>query len=342
MANPNQIPLSSAEILAAARNPQLRRPPARARVNSTPTATNSTLNNVKPNFIAWAPPARLQRDDNQDLSDFSFQSNMVENPRQANADPLAFGSGLSCVQKFKAILAYLQKTRLSPADFMIYVLDTHSTDLDRYRVGLYKQGGKLAEMMDKIMGDERGAERLREWMQPHVVEATCAIVDQEMELAKECLTMPMNHVGPDFINAWSLESTTGQVAITKAPTLLRVLERAASSDRALARNKKKNSRQVISVLCLTESRVLTYVRHAMLLSHSLPKRVPTTALTFRPSLVFSSTPMDVRVRRLTHSISVGCVSRLTRSRISSSNSAHIVFIWRDVLLEVPMRSAGIM
>ena len=178
---------------------------------------------------------------------------MPESPRRANVDTLAFGSGLSRIQKFETILAYLQKTRLSPADFMIYVLDTQSTDLDRYCVGLYRQGGKLAEIMDTIMGDERGAERLREWMQPHAVEATCAIVDQEMELAKECLMVPMNHVGPEFINAWSLESTTGQVAITKAPVLLRVLERAASSDRALARNKKKNSRQVMSVLCLSST-----------------------------------------------------------------------------------------
>jgi len=135
-------------------------------------------------------------------------------------------------------------------DLLLYVLDLESPDLDRYCVGLYKQGGKLAELMDTIMGDGRGAERLQEWMRPHAVETTCAIVDREMELAKECLMVPMSHVGPDFINTWSLESTTGQVAITKAPVLLRLLERAASSDRALGRNKKKNSRQVISVHCL--------------------------------------------------------------------------------------------
>ena len=108
----------------------------------------------------------------------SLQSNAAENPRQANADPLTFGSGLSRTEKVESILAYLQKTRLSPVDLLLYVLDLESPDLDRYRVGLYKQGGKLAELMDTIMGDERGAERLREWMRPHVVEATCAIVDQ--------------------------------------------------------------------------------------------------------------------------------------------------------------------
>ena len=46
-------------------------------------------------------------------------------------------------------------------------------------------------------------------MQPHAVYATCAIVDREMELVKARLSIPMNLVNPEFINKWSLESTTG-------------------------------------------------------------------------------------------------------------------------------------
>jgi hypothetical protein len=46
---------------------------------------------------------------------------------------------------------------------------------------------------------------------------TCAIVDREMELVKACLSIHMNLVNLEFINNWSLESTTGQAAIELAP-----------------------------------------------------------------------------------------------------------------------------
>lgn len=70
------------------------------------------------------------------------------------------------------------------------------------------------------------------------------IVDQEMELVKDRLTVPMSGIDPAFISNWTLESTIGQAAAELAPTLLQILERAAESDRAQARNKKKNSEQV--------------------------------------------------------------------------------------------------
>jgi len=81
-------------------------------------------------------------------------------------------------------------------------------------------------------------------MRPHAVEATCAIVDREMELVKKRLSMHMDEVKPQFIDTWSLESTTGQAAKDLAPVLLRVLDHAAESGRAQARNKKKNPEQV--------------------------------------------------------------------------------------------------
>jgi len=160
-----------------------------------------------------------------------------------NSEPLV-ANRLSREQKIAVALGYMRDARLAPADLMIHVLNPQSPELDRYRVGLYKEGGKLGDMMNVIMSDPRGKERLREWMQPHAVDATCAIVDREMELVKARLSIPMNLVNPEFINKWSLESTTGQAAIELAPVLLRVLERAAESDRAQSKNKKKSSEQV--------------------------------------------------------------------------------------------------
>ena len=113
---------------------------------------------------------------------------------------------------------------------MIHVLDPQLPEFDRYCIGLYKEDGKLAGLMDMIMSDQRGQERLGQWMQPHVINAMCSILDQEMELIKSCLTLPMNHVTPNFINSWSLESTTGQAAKELAPVLLRILESASESD----------------------------------------------------------------------------------------------------------------
>jgi hypothetical protein len=88
------------------------------------------------------------------------------------------------------VLGYLQNARIAPVDLMLHVLDPRLPEHDRYRVGLYKENGKLLGLMDLIMSDPRGEERLGKWMQPYAVNATCTIVDWEMELVKERLTVP--------------------------------------------------------------------------------------------------------------------------------------------------------
>jgi hypothetical protein len=147
---------------------------------------------------------------------------------------------------------------------MIPVLDPQLPEFDRYRVGLYREDGKLADMMDMIMSDQRGEDRLRQWMQPHAVNTTCAIVDQEMDLVKARLTVLMNHITPNFISSWSLKSTTGQAANELAPVPFCVLEHAAKSDRAQSRNKKMSSQQVRTIIGL---RVSTYCYTVDMLCH---------------------------------------------------------------------------
>jgi hypothetical protein len=41
---------------------------------------------------------------------------------------------------------------------MLHVLDPRLPEHDRYRVGLYKENGKLSSLMDVIMSDPTGAE----------------------------------------------------------------------------------------------------------------------------------------------------------------------------------------
>jgi hypothetical protein len=127
-------------------------------------------------FLAWTPPAYLPID--PDPSDTLLQSNQVDRQLHAtSALPNPLGHCLSRNQKLEAVLAYFREICLAPVDLMIYALNVQSPKLEKYQIGLYKTDGKLLEMMDTIMGDLRGAETLRKWMQPHAIEATCALVD---------------------------------------------------------------------------------------------------------------------------------------------------------------------
>jgi hypothetical protein len=101
-------------------------------------------------------------------------------------------------QKIAIALGYLQDAHLAPVDLMIHVLDPQLPEFDRCHISLYKEDGKLAGLMDMITSDQWGQERLGQWMQPHVVNTTCSIVDQEMELVKSRLTLPMNHITPNY------------------------------------------------------------------------------------------------------------------------------------------------
>ncbi|KIM92144.1 hypothetical protein PILCRDRAFT_251 [Piloderma croceum F 1598] len=109
-----------------------------------------------------------------------------------------FAHRLSHTQKIAIALGYLQDAHLAPVDLMIHVLDPQLPEFDRCHISLYKEDGKLAGLMDMITSDQWGQERLGQWMQPHVVNTTCSIVDQEMELVKSRLTLPMNHITPNY------------------------------------------------------------------------------------------------------------------------------------------------
>lgn len=146
--------------------------------------------------------------------------------------------------RLKVALGYLRLGRLSPIDLLIHVLDPATPENDRYRTALYKEDGRLAEVMDIIMADDRGSQRLWAWMRPHAVDRTCEIIEGEMEVVKEKLSMRLEDVTPDYISKWTVEATVGLAAQNFAPVLYQLLVRAAQTDKAQAKNVKKKPHTV--------------------------------------------------------------------------------------------------
>ena len=90
-----------------------------------------------------------------------------------------------------------------------------------------------------IMADERGRHRLGMWMKEHAVESTCEIIDAEMDVVRECLTMKLKDVTPEYISKWTVKTTLGIAAQNAAPTLCRLLVHTAQTDKVKAKNIKK-------------------------------------------------------------------------------------------------------
>ena len=146
---------------------------------------------------------------------------------------------LSPEKRLNIALAYLRQGRLGPIDLLAHALDPSIPENDRYRTSLYKEGGRLGEVLDMVREDSRGRERLELWMKQHAVELTCTIVEQEMDAVKSALHMKLEDVTPDYISRWTVEATSGVIVQECAPILHRLLIRAAQTDKAKAKNKNK-------------------------------------------------------------------------------------------------------
>jgi len=148
------------------------------------------------------------------------------------------------LSRLQDVLAHLRLGRLSPVDLLIHVLDPQIPENDWHRIHLYKEDGRLGELMDMIMEDERGHKRLGVWMKEHAIEAICEVIDAEMDVVRENLTMKLEDVTPEYISKWTVEATVGSVAQKGAPTLHRLLVRAAQTNKAKAKNIKKKPETV--------------------------------------------------------------------------------------------------
>jgi hypothetical protein len=139
--------------------------------------------------------------------------------------------------RFQDAIACLHLGCLSPIDLLLHILDPSNSENDRYRTSLYKEDGRLAEVMNTIMGDERGRWRLGVWMsEGPAIESTCAIIDREMDVVQKELSMKLEDVTPEYISKWTVETAAGLVARNSAPTLYRLLVRAAQTDKVKTKN----------------------------------------------------------------------------------------------------------
>jgi hypothetical protein len=78
------------------------------------------------------------------------------------------------------------------------------------------------------------------------IDSTCAIIDREMDVVQKELSMKLEDVTLEYISKWTVETAAGLVARNSAPTLYRLLVRAAQTDKA----KMKNIRKKPDMVCL--------------------------------------------------------------------------------------------
>jgi hypothetical protein len=100
----------------------------------------------------------------------------------------------------------------------------------------------------------KGHDLVLRWMQPHVLDTVCSTISLEMDLVIKKVFLPsVEHITPNFINGWTLE-TVIEPAAQLCPSLLRVLEAAAQTTEAKQKNKIKSPKTVsISVILLRSS-----------------------------------------------------------------------------------------
>jgi hypothetical protein len=119
-------------------------------------------------------PAINDRDDSA-LRGLNLGSKDTKALNYAVTEPPSAGfTGFASVQhtrlsRLQDVLTHLRLGRLSPIDLLIHILDPQIPENDWHRIHLYKEDGRLAEIMDTIMADERGRRRLGVWMKEHAV-----------------------------------------------------------------------------------------------------------------------------------------------------------------------------
>lgn len=114
-----------------------------------------------------------------------------------------------------------------------------------FKQGLYQQDGGLGRFLDRVVADHKGWERLREWMEPHAYELACDVIGDEMDCVKSHFQVAPASITPQYIKLWTCNAAAGIASpVSIAPVTMKVLRRAAETDRARDNNKKKNCDQV--------------------------------------------------------------------------------------------------
>ncbi|KAF7345728.1 hypothetical protein MVEN_01592900 [Mycena venus] len=145
--------------------------------------------------------------------------------------------------KIHNLLASLRQDWISPVDILLQVLDPDDIVYDRYRGNLYRDDStKLASLIEIIMSDHKGKQKLSECMEPYLVEFACDTVAEEMETRQKKSILPgIQAVTPAFMETWNPDEEEDHT-----PFLSQILQTAAQTDRAKLQNKKKKPDKVIA------------------------------------------------------------------------------------------------
>jgi hypothetical protein len=145
--------------------------------------------------------------------------------------------------KIHNLLAGLRRERISPVDILLQVLDPDDLAYDRYRGNLFRDDNtKLASLIETIMSDQKGKEKLSQCMEPHLLDFACDTVAEQMETRRKKSILPgIEAITPAFTESWNLDEQ-----IDHSPFLSQILETAAQTERAKLYNKKKKPDKVLT------------------------------------------------------------------------------------------------
>ncbi|KAJ7838985.1 hypothetical protein B0H13DRAFT_2677309 [Mycena leptocephala] len=145
-------------------------------------------------------------------------------------------------EKISAILKFLRDARLSPADILVEILSNN--EYEHHAAMFFRNSGeKMTQLLEVLVADERGERVFRDWVKPRAIDIACEAVSTQMDAMVKVLSTAssITQLTPKFLRAWSLKDNLVQPADNLAADVVKILASALNTERAVVKNKKKNS-----------------------------------------------------------------------------------------------------
>jgi hypothetical protein len=146
---------------------------------------------------------------------------------------------LSKVETIANVLDTLKKAKITPADFLLHVLD--ESRFASYQAPFYNSE-KFRELLNLFWGSERGSLVMKDWLRPNAIRLVCELVHSEMECAKPYLRMSSNEVTLDFLSDWDINLLMDPISQNVTPVWSEILDAATESQESKVREKGPGSR----------------------------------------------------------------------------------------------------
>lgn len=107
------------------------------------------------------------------------------------------------------------------------------------RTKFMKSKTQIGALLNLISEDEDGRKSLKSWLSDHTESFLDIVndhIDNEMEAVKPLMRLPTKDLTAAIVNDFNFKTNITNVLRDKAPTLCRILFRAAQSDEAAIRN----------------------------------------------------------------------------------------------------------